>query len=470
MSSCGSGRVRRQVRFGHDRGVNRDEEGVTERSSQDLVGRLDDVTVRRLLAAAAMRDEETARAVRLAAAGPEERLEVLRAEVDYGLRTRRHLGYWESSEWAAEARPVVAALAEAVEAGPSRELVELLQRAVGHVVKVILRADDSNGTIGDLARDLLELHAQACRPGVADPVKLAKWMVRFCFVDQDFFELDPVRYAPALGDKGLAAYRREVAAKSETSDRFASRYAAERLAVLDRDVAALVEMLGGDLTSPHQYQRVADAMLELDLPDDALRWALEGIERTSGWQVAKLYDLAADLLAARIEVADVLQLRREQHERMPSATTYRLLRSAAETTGGWKKLRAEARAVLGARDPGGLVDVLLADGEPEAAWTLATTEPVGWEVGEHRWKRLAEARAVTDPADAMTVWFRLVDEVLTTADKRSYQSAVRYLKAAKKAAAAADAMVEFEVRVAGLRETHRRRPSLMAMLDKAGFA
>src|SRR3546814_5854767 len=71
-------------------------------------------------------------------------------------------------------------------------------------------------------------------------------------------------------------------------------------------------------------------------------------------------------------------------------------------------------------------------------------------------------------SDAMVVWFRLVDDALTTADKRSYQAAVRYLKAAKKAAAAADAMVEFEVRVAGLRETHRRRPSLIAMLDKAG--
>ena len=409
--------------------------------------------------------------VRLAAARPEERLEVLRVEVDSGLRTRRHLGYWESSEWAAEARPVVVALAEAVDASPSRELVELLQRAVGHVVRVILRADDSNGMIGDLARDLLELHAQACESGVADPTRLAKWMVRFCFVDQDFFEVDPVHYAPGLGEKGLAVYRREVAAKSEGSDRFAARYAAERLAVLDRDVPALVEMLGGDLTSPHQYLRVAEAMLELDLADDALRWALDGIERTSGWQVAKLYDLAADLLADRGDVTGGLGLRRQQHERMPSATTYGLLRSAAERIGEWTAMRAEARAVLGARDPGGLVDVLLDDGEPDAAWTLATPEqPVGWEVGEHRWKRLAEARAVTHPADAMVVWFRLVDEVLTTADKRSYQSAVRYLKAAKKAATGADAMVELEVRVAGLRETHRRRPSLIAMLDKAGFA
>ena len=400
---------------------------------------------------------------------PEQRLAVLRAEVDSGLRTRRHLGYWESSQWAVEARPVVEGLAEAVEAGSSRELVELLQRAVTHVVKVIGRADDSNGMIGDLANDLLELHAKACQPGVADPVKLAKWMVRFSFVDQDFFELDPVRYAPALGDKGLAVYRREVAARSETSDRFAFRYAVERLAVLDRDVPALVVMLGGDLTEPYQYQRVADAMLELDLTDDGLRWALEGIERTSGWQVAGLYDLACDVLTARDDVAGALRLRREQNERMPSASTYGLLRAAAVAASQWDATQAEARAVLGAGNPGALVDVLLAEGESEAAWELATTDPGGWGFGERRWKGLAEARARTHPAEAMAVWFRLVDDVLVTADKRSYQAAVRYLKAAVKSAQAADAMLEFEVRVAVLRETHRRRPSLMAMLDKAGF-
>src|SRR3546814_12080202 len=96
-----------------------------------------------------MRDEETGRAVRLAAAGPEERLEVLRVEVDSGLRTRRHLGYWEASEWAGEARPVVAALAAAVEVGPNRELVELLQRAVGHVVRVVVLGDDYTGRSGE---------------------------------------------------------------------------------------------------------------------------------------------------------------------------------------------------------------------------------------------------------------------------------------------------------------------------------
>lgn len=92
---------------------------------------------------------------------------------------------------------------------PTEELVRLIERAVGRVVKVILRADDSDGQIGDLGRELLDVHALACDAGVADPVKLARvretrWMVRFASDDQDFFEVDPVRYASALGDSGLA--------------------------------------------------------------------------------------------------------------------------------------------------------------------------------------------------------------------------------------------------------------------------
>ena len=129
----------------------------------------------------------------------------------------------------AAARPIVAELENAVDASPSRSLVELLQRAVGHVVKVMLHADDSDGLIGDLARELLALHARACDAGVAHPVELAAWMVRFGFDDQDFFEVDPVRYASALGEEGLAAYRDAVAARrAVTRSRSATRASGSR--------------------------------------------------------------------------------------------------------------------------------------------------------------------------------------------------------------------------------------------------
>lgn len=154
-------------------------------------------------------------------------LRALRAEVDRGLRTRRFLGYRESVEWAHAARPVLTELEAVVRTTPSQELVELLERGISHVVKVIqTRADDSSGLVGDLARDLLDLHAKACDAGVADSVKLARWMIRFRCVEQDVFERDPVRYRSALGEGGLAEYRSLLAAQSDQRG-FAARYPRE---------------------------------------------------------------------------------------------------------------------------------------------------------------------------------------------------------------------------------------------------
>jgi len=40
---------------------------------------------------------------------------------------------------------------------------------------------------------------------------------------------------------------------------FAAKYAAERLAIIDRDGDRPIELLGGDLSSPHQFARVTEA-------------------------------------------------------------------------------------------------------------------------------------------------------------------------------------------------------------------
>lgn len=54
------------------------------------------------------------------------------------------------------------------------------------------------------------------------------------------------------------------------------------------------------------------------------------------------------------------------------------------------------------------------------------------------------------------------------ADRRNYAQAVRLLTHAKTAAAAAGKGDDFQAtRLAALREQHRRRPTLIAMLNKA---
>jgi hypothetical protein len=424
--------------------------------------------LREVIAAAADRHEDVERAVRLVAARASGDLGVLRGEVDRGLRTRRFLGYRESIEWARAARPIVAELEAAVRTAPSRELVELLQRAVGHVVKLIgRRADDSSGLIGALARELLALHARACDAGVADPVKLAGWMIRFRFTDQDFLEVDPVRYAAALGDAGLAAYRNAVA-EQEHEDSFAARHARERLAVLDGNTDAIVELHGGDLSSSYQFVRVAEAMAELGRDDEVLEWTARGIEQTGGWQTAKLYDFACAVYAKRSQPVEVLRLRRTQHERMPSLSTYTTLRRAADDVGAWEVERDAARSALRAHDLGALVDALLNDGDAELAWQTAAADPC-WDPGPDRWLRLADTREAQHPADSLAVYLRGVDEILQTTDRRAYASAVRILKRARAAAVAANQLPVFAERMAQLREQHRRRPTLIAMLDKASL-
>ncbi|MGA8339778.1 MAG: hypothetical protein WB761_33890 [Solirubrobacteraceae bacterium] len=335
----------------------------------ELVASLSIEQLREVVSAAADRHDDVERTVRLITARADDNLAALRAEVDRGLRTRRFLPYGESSGWVHGARPVVEELRRRATGSPSAELVELLQRAIGHVVKVIEHADDSDGTIGDLARELLELHATACDSGAADPVKLAEWMVPFWFADQDLFEVDPVRYQKALGEEGVAAYRQAVAAR-EPEDTFAVRYARERLAVLDGDTEKIVALLGGDLTSPHQFVQVVGAMAELGREDDVLVWCERGIAETRGWQTGRLYDLACETHARRGEPLEALRLRRSQHERMPSLSTYNALRRAAEAVDAWSVERDAARAVLRERDVRAFVDALL----PTATWISRGTQ------------------------------------------------------------------------------------------------
>jgi hypothetical protein len=433
----------------------------------ELVTSLNIEQLREVVSAAAERHADVERTVRLIAARDNDDLAVLRAEIDRGLRTRRFLPYAESSAWAHGAQPIAEELRQRATTSPSAELVELLQRAIGHVVKVIEHADDSDGAIGDLVRELLDIHATACESGVADPVRLAAWMVRFWFVDQDLFEVDPVRYRHALSEAGLTAYRQAVAARGH-EDTFALQYVRERLAVLDGDTERIVALLGGDLTRPHQFVQVAEAMAELGREDEVLAWCERGIAETQGWQTARLYELACDTHARRGEPLEVLGLRRSEHERMPSLSSYNRLRRAAEAVDAWEIERDAARAVLRERDQRSFVEALLGDGEAQLAWDTAQAAEQEL-LGNDLWLRLAESRQAAHPADAVAVYQRVADRTLEQTDRRAYAAAVRILKHARDAAKAAHDLESFSQYIATLREQQRRRPTMIAMLDKAGL-
>jgi hypothetical protein len=86
---------------------------------------------------------------------------------------------------------------------------------------------------------------------VADPVKLAAWMIRFRFADQDWFDIDPVRYRTALGEAGMVAYR-DAIDQIDDAGSFGVVYVRERLAVLDQDIERIVQLHGRDLSNTLQ--------------------------------------------------------------------------------------------------------------------------------------------------------------------------------------------------------------------------
>ncbi len=229
--------------------------------------------------------------------------------------------------------------------------------------------------------------------------------------------------------------------------------------MLHGDSEKIVALLGGDLTRPHQFVQVAEAMTELGREDEVLAWAERGIAETQGWQTGRLYDLACEVHARRGEPLEVLRLRRSQHERMPSLSTYNALRRAAEAVDAWAVERDAARLRA-------FVDALLGDGNPELAWDTAQAAAED-ELGSELWLRVAESRETTNPADAVGVYERVADEVLEKTDRRAYAAAVRILKRARDAETKADDLQAFARHIAKLREQHRRRPTLIAMLDKA---
>lgn len=435
---------------------------------ESMVDRLSIDELRDIVTAAGD-DDQVVTAVRLASsrAGAEGGLDVLQSVIDDTLRTRRFIDYREAPTYYQDAQAVLGEIERFVQISPSQELITLIERSIDHVVGVVLHADDSDGLIGSLVADLLQLHAHLCDTGIADPLKLARWMTRFAFDKQDIFTIDPVEYASALGDRGIVLFRKEVQRRHDAGDKaFAVRHAEERLAILDGDIDRLIALLGGDLKAPSQFIRVAEAMAELDRDDDVLAWTTRGIAETNGWQVATLYDLAASVKARRGDIDQVVELRRIQHTTMASANTYTLLKCACALNGSWGDERDLARSVLAARDRIGLLDALLSDGEVDQAWRLAV-EPPKLELGVERWKRLAAAVEPTSPSDAFGVYSRLVDAQLEQAGRNSYQRAVRLLKDARRTSVAAAREADFRQHMSEIRERYKRRPALLETLDRA---
>lgn len=398
------------------------------------------------------------------------------------IRTRAEVWRWNVADaHGVRMHEAVAALREAAETENPTVVFAVTQKAIASALRVIMRADDSSGIIGDACRDLLDLHprvAEIARPATA---QLIDWMIKFQFENEcDYFTIDPVAYAPALGELGIARYRARldaVAANLGTrpsdeqrwmaphaSDWHTLDWNAQRLAVLDRDVEAIIRTHARDRRVAAWHQDTAEALEEIGQIDLAIEWAKRATDFDSGHQSRRAANYWCELLA-RYRPEDLLAARVEVFRRWPSSSTAAGLYQAAGAA--WPDYRQDVFARLAAMPPRDTVVFAL---------THLKDIPLAWKVAhnlglddDRTWSDLAKAYEKFDPLAVLPVHTELVGKELAEPDARHYRSAARRLKKMRKLAAGSDQATKVDELIANLRDRYRRRPRLQLEFDRAGL-
>ena len=398
------------------------------------------------------------------------------------IRTRADVWrYSRANEHGVQMHEAVKILEAATDTQDPATVLAVTQKAIASALKVIMRADDSSGIIGDACRALLDMHPRAAARAQPPTAKLVDWMIKFQFDNEcDYFHLDPVAYAPALGELGVAAYRKRLAeiqatlgphpseddrwSSPHSHDWFTLDYNAQRLAVHDHDIEAIIRTHARDRRVAAWLQDTAEAFEEIGEIDLAIDWANQAADFPGGgYQSLKAGDYWCTLLA-RHRPVDLLEARLTTFRRWPSSSTAARLYEDARSA--WPELRDEVMDALAARPYDAVMFALFALKDVRLAWELAHSLTLEEDRG---WQELAKAYEKVDPLAVLPVHARLVEHDLETTGAQNYRYAARRLARMRKLAAGTDRADEVDALIAELRESHRRRPRLQQEFTHAGL-
>lgn len=238
-----------------------------------------------------------------------------------------------------------------------------------------------------------------------------------------------------------------------------------------------------DLDLPDDYAEIAGALAAAGRVDEAIDWARRGLDASASrhWQAGPLRDLLADLLRRIGDEAGGVELYWTALVDHPSAEAYRAYVNADPGDGASQRAIEHLRAAAAASPdrpsddgmaigrPGGpvptLIDVLLHEGRVDEAWQVAVERGCD----QRRWLVLAQAREADHPLDAIPIYRRAALAAIDTVKRGGYEQAVRLLTRIERAAAAAGSPEVFDELVDGIVADHKRKTSLMAMLDQKGW-
>lgn len=414
------------------------------------------------------------------------------------VRTRAGLHRWgAANSYGYSAHEAVARLSEAAQTQPAAEVLAVTQRALASALKASARADDSSGIIGAAIYDLLALHAALATTAPPPAARLVAWMIAFQFDGVvDFFTLDPAAYGPALGDRGMALYRANLAEiatalgppptpeeeqasmleratdpsgwEQQVQDRhtgFVLEWNVRRLAVWDRDIEAIIATHARDRRVAAWFEDTATAFDEIGEIDLAIDWARQATFFDRGHQSVKAAQLWCRLLADH-RPGEELAARLAVLERWPTATHADDVRHAARDA--WPDHRDCVMDTLRQRPGEAVAFALHTLDDAQLAWDLAHdldldySETGVWHTLAHRYEKL-------DPVAVVPVQTRQILAHLEYADAQHYRAAARGLAHLRTLTRGTNEAENIEALIRELRETHRRRPRLQQEFTRAGL-
>lgn len=386
--------------------------------------------------------------------------------------------YRAANEHGSQMHEAVDILEEAVGVEDASVVHDVCQRALMSSLRIIMRADDSAGIIGDACQRLIALHPVTATAAKVPVARLVAWMMKFQFDEEcDFFTLDPVAYAPVLGEAGIARYRAELARRHSdlarcarardgySHERFVLEHNARRLAVLDRDAEAIIATHARDGSVSAWALETAEAFVEIADVEQAIDWARRAAFTPPEHQALRAGRLWRDLLAEH-HPSEVLPSSLELFERWPNQSTAAQVHAAAGDR--WPGLQQQVVGRLKGRPREAVAFLLRQLADVDSAWQVAHEHADL--VGAGLWGELAEARGLSHPDEAVPVLVRLANDELRETGAQYYRVAASLLVRARRFAVAAGQGDDFDAIVREMREVHRRRPRLQQEFDRAGLA
>ena len=199
-----------------------------------------------------------------------------------------------------------------------------------------------------------------------------------------------------------------------------------------------------DLSSAYQFLQIAEVYREAGQRDKALEWAQRGLKAFAKQPDERLEDFIADEYHRLRRHDEAMALIWGQFERRPGLNAYTHLKEHADRAKQWPAWRQKALELVHKQigdamrrprqpdrwsyhrppDHSLLVEIYLWEKDAESAWQEAQVGGCSNEL----WMRLAKHREKDHPADALAIYRKQIDPIVSRTNNEAYREAVGLLR------------------------------------------